>query len=411
MRLVDLLKRWGFELLVVGVVATNVGYYIVRGEIWLEGPGSGLRGGPSFLWGTRDGWFALVPLILLLRRRFPLAAPVSFLVIRYVATWLHGGAAAYGFPDWWTYIEALAATLGLVLPFWSLGSQNPLVRAALGGAIGLGFVVANAIVVVRPYIAHDLLIQNNPYGIAPDFIGDQTLIQWISSDVPAAAGTLVAAMIFRRARRLKEAEAAARGERGRIARELHDIVAHSVSVMTVQAGAARVLLEDDPESACEPLLAVERTGRQALEELRHLLGVLRADGGREALGPQPTLADVEALVEEMRRAGLPVEIALTGHQQPLAASTELAAYRILQEALTNALKHGGGWTRVILGYGADALELEVVNEGRLSPSTEGTGQGLVGMRERARLYGGELTAGPRAEGGFGVRVRLPLTPR
>jgi signal transduction histidine kinase len=203
-------------------------------------------------------------------------------------------------------------------------------------------------------------------------------------------------------------------ERDRIARELHDVVAHSVSVMTVQAGAARRLVGSDPRQAGEAMASIERTGRQALAELRRLLGILRREDDAAALAPQPSLEHVELLVAGARDAGLQVELQVDGEPRPLPTGVDLSAFRIVQEALTNCVKHAGPTTaHVQVRYGAHALELEVWDAGRGVPTgapgaARGDGHGLIGMRERVALFGGELEVGPRPGGGFQVRARLPL---
>jgi signal transduction histidine kinase len=208
--------------------------------------------------------------------------------------------------------------------------------------------------------------------------------------------------------REEQALVAVAHERARIARELHDVVAHSVSVMVLHAGAARRVLRGDPDRAAEPLLLVEETGRQALAEMQRLLGILRENGAPAALAPQPGVDDLPALAEQIRRSGLPVELRVEGKARPLPAGLELAVYRIVQEALTNALKHAGRATASVrVAYRSHEIELEVVDDGR-GGDTGGTGHGLIGMRERAALYGGEVEAGAPAQGGFRVRARLPL---
>jgi len=185
------------------------------------------------------------------------------------------------------------------------------------------------------------------------------------------------------------------------------VIAHSVSVMTVQAGAVRRLLRPEQEREREALLTVEETGRQALTEMRRLLGVLRASGETAALAPQPGLGTLESLVEQVREAGLPVELAFEGERIVLPPGIDLSAYRIVQEALTNALKHAGparAW--VVVRYGADEVEVEVGNDGVANGS--GDGYGLIGMRERVALCGGDLTAGARPGGGYAISARLPV---
>jgi signal transduction histidine kinase len=220
------------------------------------------------------------------------------------------------------------------------------------------------------------------------------------------------AVLAEREREARAGEAVV-AERARIARELHDVIAHTVSVMGVQAAAAAEVLSSDPERARPPLEAIQQTARDAVAELHRLLGVLRDGAGPPALAPQPGMEELEALVERTRDAGLRVECRIEGDARPLPPGVELAAYRIVQEALTNARKHAAGASaRVLVTYERDCLSLLVEDDG--SPGSvngDGTGHGLVGMRERASLYGGLLEAGPRSDGGFVVRARLPVEVR
>jgi signal transduction histidine kinase len=217
----------------------------------------------------------------------------------------------------------------------------------------------------------------------------------------------------------EQARLAVREERTRIAREMHDIVAHSVSVMVVQAGAARRLVERDPHAAAEAAGQVEATGRDALREMRRAVGVLRADGEGDvtgasgppaALEPQPALSDVPALVAGYRDAGLDVRLRTDGEHCPLPSGVELAAFRIIQEALTNTIKHAGpARAEVRIVYGPDALTVVVADDGRGAGFEPGPGgHGIAGMRERVTVYDGDLDAGPHPGGGFRVRARLPL---
>jgi signal transduction histidine kinase len=205
-----------------------------------------------------------------------------------------------------------------------------------------------------------------------------------------------------------------REERSRIARELHDVVAHEMTVMTVQAAAARRVLGKRPTEAAEALVAIESAGHQALTEMRRLLGVLRTADAAGDLAPQPGIERLGILVEQMRDAGLAVDLTITGLARGVPAGIDVNAFRIVQEALTNTLKHGGPQARatVRLAFGSDQLSIEVEDDGRGAAEalsdTNGTGQGLVGMRERVALLHGELTAGPRAGGGYRVRARLPI---
>jgi signal transduction histidine kinase len=217
--------------------------------------------------------------------------------------------------------------------------------------------------------------------------------------------------------REEKAERAVIEERTRIARELHDVIAHNVSVMVVQASAGEELFETDPERARESLRSVAATGRAALTELRRLLGVIRAEeapGGGPSYLPQPGIDYLDELVGQVQETGLAVELSVLGQPRELPEGVGLCAYRIVQEALTNTLKHAGASRAdVSVRYVEDALELQVVDDGRGAEPVNGDGEtgghGLIGMRERVALFGGELTARPRAAGdGYEVRARLPL---
>jgi signal transduction histidine kinase len=209
----------------------------------------------------------------------------------------------------------------------------------------------------------------------------------------------------------QQAQHAVAEERTRIARELHDVVAHSVSVMVVQAGAAQRMLDVDGVKAARSLDAVQQTGRQALAELRRLLGVLRPGEPPTSLAPQPGLADLDTLTDPVRHAGVHVDVQRVGDVRPLATGVDLAAFRIVQEALTNVLRHAHARTvRLRLDYGEDALVMEVSDDGTGGePVVVGSGHGLIGMTERASVYGGTVHAGRGPEGGYAVRARLPLT--
>jgi signal transduction histidine kinase len=198
-------------------------------------------------------------------------------------------------------------------------------------------------------------------------------------------------------------------ERARIARELHDAIAHNVSMVVMQAGAERRVLEKGGGSPHELLETIEQVGRGALTEMRRLIGMLRSDAG-DPLAPEPGLADVSLLVAQVRAAGLPVDLSIEGTRRELPLGIELSAYRIIQEALTNALKHAGdARASVLIRYGEDSLELEIADDGAGAPAAvTSSGHGLVGMKERVSLYGGRLDAGHRAGRGFAVRVLLPI---
>ena len=237
--------------------------------------------------------------------------------------------------------------------------------------------------------------------------------------VPAAAAGFGIRELRRRlsdsAARLRRAaaehEAATRraieAERARIAGELHDVVTHNVSVMVVQAGAARKILDSSPGEAEQALLAVEATGRAAMGELRNLLGLLSPDTDNVALRPQPGLSELDALIERVSAAGLPVELHVSGEPRPLPPGVDLAAYRVVQEALTNVLRHAGESAASVRINWGEKLVITVSDDGR---GTGGgpPGRGLLGLRERLSLYGGDLHAGPRPGGGWQVRAAVPL---
>jgi signal transduction histidine kinase len=240
------------------------------------------------------------------------------------------------------------------------------------------------------------------------------VMAWLAGRVVRSRAALTAelheAAVRADEQREAEAERAVAEERRRIAREMHDVVAHSVSMMVIHAGGARRIVQRDPARAAGAAELIERTGRDALREMRHLLGVLHAGEDLGELAPQPTLHGLDGLVERSRVAGLPVALRIEGERRELPSGLDLAAYRVVQEALTNALKHGGGSAEVLVRFEPGELRLEIADEGThaLGPRIDGTGHGLLGMRERVRVFGGELHTGPRARGGFEVIARLPL---
>jgi len=273
-------------------------------------------------------------------------------------------------------------------------------------------------VVAGAILAVSLLASNNVVG---DYIFPATFgtVGWLAGRAVRTRTRLTeelheAAVREQEAHELQALRAAA-DERRRIAREMHDVVAHSVSVMVVQAGGARRILERDPERAVAAAEQIERTGREALAEMRRLLGMLHRDDEDEhdVRAPQPTMAGVGALVERAREAGLPVELHVSGQRRSLPAGLDLAAFRVVQEGVTNALKYADrAPTEVRVRWGARELELEILDRGP-GPARERLeagdgGHGLVGMRERVKLYGGELEAGRRRGGGFRIRAKLPL---
>jgi signal transduction histidine kinase len=209
--------------------------------------------------------------------------------------------------------------------------------------------------------------------------------------------------------RLERARLAVADERTRIARELHDVVGHSVSVMTVQAAAARRLLRPHQEKEREALLVVEQTGREALAEMRRMVGVLRSPEEEPVLAPQPSLEHLDRLIERTREAGLAVDLRIEGEPEPLAASVDLTAYRVVQESLANSIAHGARQAEVVVRFGGGHVELIVTDDGHGGGNGAVGDEWLTGMRERVSIYGGELQAGPLPEGGHRLRARLPLS--
>jgi signal transduction histidine kinase len=292
------------------------------------------------------------------------------------------------------------AVFGLMLASYSVGRHTEGYTAAAG----LATIAAGVFGIAVLYNPDDVVFPLFIFGIAPWVVGRTLRTQTDLARELAEKEARVAHL-----RELEQASAVA-GERSRVARELHDVLAHNLSVMVIQASAARRALATDPQAAIDAAGLIERTGREALIELRHVFGPVRHGEG-EALEGSPGLDQIETLVERARQAGLPVTLAVGGDPVRLGPGAETAGYRLIQEALTNALKHAGAAsTRVSVRYRPDGVALEVVDDGgRARPAAvSGAGQGLVGMRERIGVYGGEVEAGPREGGGFAVRARLPV---
>ena len=266
-----------------------------------------------------------------------------------------------------------------------------------------------------------LMVVVTAVAIGEDVIGDIVFIGGILFAVWGAAtvvrsrqelaGALAERTVELEHEREETAKLAVAEERARIARELHDVVAHSVSMMVVQAGAERRALGAERPETAAVLGTIEDTGRAAMAELRRLLGLLRRSDDELALAPQPSLSHLDDLVEQVREAGMPVELRIEGEPRPIAAGIDLSAYRIVQEALTNALKHAGPARALVsVRYGDGELEIEITDDGADAAAGEvvAGGHGLVGMRERVALMGGDMDAGRRRGGGYAVRARLPL---
>ena len=300
--------------------------------------------------------------------------------------------------------EALVPIVAPVVAAYSLGAHASARRIVAGSAVALA---AYAVAAAAGEGETSSFVLNAAAVVCAVAVGRAVRVMGFESDVLQARTSEL------ERERDERAEAAVAEERARIARELHDVIGHSISVMGVQAGAVRRRLDDDQETEREVLLAVERVGRDAVDEMQRLLGFLRADGDQPGPGTPLTRARVDELVEEMRRAGITVSLTIDGDLDGLPAGRAMAAYRILQEAFTNVLRHApGARVEARLVRTPAVLRLDVVDDGGESPSAPpgSGGHGLIGMRERASLYGGKLEAGPRPGGGFRVAAELPAGP-
>ena len=345
-------------------------------------------------------WFGVPAIAVLVsplfaRRRFPFAAPVAF--------WLLAVGISFVDGELVTFVTSLFG-IGMAASFL-LGSQ----RAAVQAQTGLAVAVGCAAVVVYDKPAHTV----SELVFIPLLFG----ICWLAGFAVRERAEQAQAAEARAAQAERERDAATRiavaEERTRIARELHDIVAHAVSVMVLQVGAVRHKLPDALAEDRDALTSVEQAGRTALAEMRRLLAAMRRDGDDVDLMPQPGLDGLGSLLEEIGRAGLPVRLHVEGEPFPLPAALDLSAYRIVQEGLTNVLKHArASHAEVTVCYRPDGLRTEVRDDGIGAAASDGVGtghgHGLVGIRERVKIYGGEMTAGTAAGGGFVLSTRLPL---
>ena len=328
-----------------------------------------------------------------IRRRRPVAAAMV-VGVSFVSASALGGA-----PSKATGVVALAAIVACV---YTLGAR----------VAGWRLVAATAVLLAS--FVTDAFVEQS------DLLGSIAFFSIFVLALPLAAGRAtrnrarLANELSDRARALErvreaEAQAAVQDERARIARELHDVVAHDVSVMVVQAAAAKRLVERQPDRAEEAIGSIEGTGREALTEMRRLLGVLRRGDEDLALAPQPRLGRVEDLLARTRQAGLRVDLERSGSAAPLPAGVDLAAYRVVQEALANVVRHAGAARATVrLAYEPRAVEVEVLDDGAGGINGAPPGHGLRGLHERVDLYGGDFEAGPGEHGGFRVRARLPV---
>ena len=367
-----------FDVLVVSVV-----FVLGQLEVW-TGAGATHRQGAQWVQALGYGLGAL---LLLFRRAYPLevlAGLVAIYVLEFVAV---------GSP------EGFGVSVPPMIAAYSVARWERR-RPAWWGLVLL-------LILGLAWIAFDPV-----QATAADRV--RQAVWWSPWVMAWLIGALVRSRVLnaeqRRLRRQDLATRAVTEERNRIARELHDVIGHSVSIMTVQASAVRRRLTDDQATEREALETVETIGRQALVEMRRMVGMLRESGEAADREPAPGLTQLARLVEQFRSAGLLVDVAVTGRAQPLAPGLDLTAYRLVQEALTNSLRHAVSPTRaeVSIGYTDDHLELVVRDDGRrVAPGAE-AGHGLLGLRERVSIYGGDLVARPRPEGGFELIATLPL---
>ena len=385
-RIRHIAREYWFELLIVALTISAMVQLIVNRDT----PGAPI----TSLWLSLPAMAALV-LPLLAYRRYPFAAAASYWVIGIGVTLVDGTLIPY--------VDSLSV-VGLAAAFL-LGN----LRDARQAWLGLALLTTSLLLIV-----HYIPGEQSPNLYV--FLTIRYVAAWIAGYALRARSEQVEEAVVRAARAEHEresAESAARvavaEERSRIARELHDVVAHAVSVMVLQVGAVRHKLPESMTEDSEALRRVERAGRTALAEMRRLLAAMRPDGDEAELVPQPGLDGLDSLLAEVGRAGLPVELHLEGDPYPLPRGLDLSAYRIVQEGLTNVLKHAGASDAdVVVRYRPDEVEIEVRDNGNGRAGGDGMGHGLVGIRERVKIYGGEMTAGTEPEGGFVLSTRLPV---
>jgi len=385
-RIRHIAREYWFELLIVALTISAMVQLIVNRDT----PGAPI----TSLWLSLPAMAALV-LPLLAYRRYPFAAAASYWVIGIGVTLVDGTLIPY--------VDSLSV-VGLAAAFL-LGN----LRDARQAWLGLALLTTSLLLIV-----HYIPGEQSPNLYV--FLTLRYVAAWIAGYALRARSEQVEEAVVRAARAEHEresAESAARvavaEERSRIARELHDVVAHAVSVMVLQVGAVRHKLPESMTEDSEALRRVERAGRTALAEMRRLLAAMRPDGDEAELVPQPGLDGLDSLLAEVGRAGLPVELHLEGDPYPLPRGLDLSAYRIVQEGLTNVLKHAGASDAdVVVRYRPDEVEIEVRDNGNGRAGGDGMGHGLVGIRERVKIYGGEMSARAEPEGGFVLSTRLPV---
>jgi signal transduction histidine kinase len=382
-RIEALATEYWFELLIALLLLAG----IVQLAVLHDSPGA-----PS-----SSLWFSVLALVLLVaplfaRRRFPFAAPAAYWLLAAAITFVDGVLLA-----WVDSLEVVGLASALLL-----GNLRDRRKAIIGLAIVVGCML--------------VLVWNIP-GPQPTnwfiFIPLRFVAAWVAGFAVRARAEQAEVAEVRAVRAEGEREVATRiavaEERARIARELHDVVAHAVSVMVLQVGAVRHKLPDSLAQQRDALRSVERAGRTALAEMRRLLAAMRREDDEVEFVPQPGLDALDSLLDEVGRAGLPARLHVDGEPFALPRGIDLSAYRIVQEGLTNALKHAhASDADVTVRYKPDEVEIEIRDNGAGGTSSDGLGHGLVGVRERVKIYGGEMFAGAAPQGGFVLNTRLPI---
>jgi len=368
-----------------------IGLLAIAGALELVVARDSERDPPTSLW-VSILLLAVLVAPIFARRRFPFGGPAAYWVLAAAITFYDGELIPF--------IGSLGV-VGLATGFM-LGN----LRNGLKAGLGLAIVTVSIVIVVYN-------IPGTETGSNYVFISLRFVVAWLAGYALRERAEQAEAAEERALQAERDREAAMRiavaEERARIARELHDIVAHAVSVMVLQVGAVRHKLPESRADDREALRGVERAGRTALTEMRRLLSAMRHEGEEAELVPQPGLDGLDALLDEIGRAGLPVELHVDGQPFPLPRGIDLSAYRIVQEGLTNALKHAhASDADVIVRYRPDELEIQVRDNGDGTATSDGLGHGLVGVRERVKIYGGEMSAGKSTDGGFVLSTRLPI---